>query len=144
MREANFYASSCLYWLCGFIWLHNGPLRTLLGGPSPQHEAPHERPGIGRSLGRIVIAVFVFYAGYFVYSMSTGKERMTQVCEQIRSGTPFDQLRAFAEEHGLDHQRLNRDTKVIYLAEKRTIGHYACRVDLEDGIVRAAAYNFAD
>lgn len=30
MREANFLASSCLYWLCGFIWLHDGPLRTLL------------------------------------------------------------------------------------------------------------------
>ena len=30
MREANFYASSCLYWLCGFIWLHNGPLKELL------------------------------------------------------------------------------------------------------------------
>lgn len=30
MREANFYASSCLYWLCGFIWLHNGPLKDLL------------------------------------------------------------------------------------------------------------------
>ena len=25
MREANFYASTCLYFLCGFIWLHNGP-----------------------------------------------------------------------------------------------------------------------
>lgn len=30
MREANFLASSCLYWLCGFIWLHNGPLKALL------------------------------------------------------------------------------------------------------------------
>jgi hypothetical protein len=30
MREANFYASSCLYFLCGFIWLHDGPLRELL------------------------------------------------------------------------------------------------------------------
>ena len=30
MREANFYASSCLYWLCGFIWLHNGSLKELL------------------------------------------------------------------------------------------------------------------
>ena len=29
MREANFYASSCLYWLCGFIWLHDGPLKAL-------------------------------------------------------------------------------------------------------------------
>lgn len=30
MREANFYASSCLYGLCGFIWLHNGPLKELV------------------------------------------------------------------------------------------------------------------
>ncbi|RLJ65186.1 hypothetical protein [Sulfurisoma sediminicola] len=30
MREANFYASSCLYFLCGFVWLHNGPLKHLL------------------------------------------------------------------------------------------------------------------
>lgn len=34
MREANFYASSCLYWLCGFIWLHNGPLRELINRPT--------------------------------------------------------------------------------------------------------------
>lgn len=29
MREANFVVSSCLYWMCGLIWLHKGPLRTL-------------------------------------------------------------------------------------------------------------------
>jgi len=34
MREANFYASSCLYWLCGFIWLHNGSLKELLVRPA--------------------------------------------------------------------------------------------------------------
>lgn len=34
MREANFYASTCLYWLCGFIWLHDGPLLTLLRHPA--------------------------------------------------------------------------------------------------------------
>ena len=32
MREANFYASTCLYWLCGMIWLHDGTLRELLPG----------------------------------------------------------------------------------------------------------------
>ena len=35
MREANFFASSCLYWLCGFIWLHDGPLKTLLKRKHP-------------------------------------------------------------------------------------------------------------
>ena len=35
MREANFYASTCLYFICGFIWLHDGPLRTLLARKEP-------------------------------------------------------------------------------------------------------------
>ena len=30
MRPANFLASTCLYWLCGFIWLHNGTLKQIL------------------------------------------------------------------------------------------------------------------
>jgi hypothetical protein len=34
LREANFYASSCLYGLCGFIWLHDGPLKDLLRRPA--------------------------------------------------------------------------------------------------------------
>ena len=29
-REANFYASSTLYFLCGFIWLHNGTVKELM------------------------------------------------------------------------------------------------------------------
>lgn len=29
LRLANFYASTALYWLCGFIWLHNGTLKSL-------------------------------------------------------------------------------------------------------------------
>ncbi|EGC17783.1 Uncharacterised protein [Kingella denitrificans] len=30
MREANAFASTFLYLLCGMIWLHDGPLRELL------------------------------------------------------------------------------------------------------------------
>lgn len=29
VRDANFYASSCLYLLCGFVWLYRGSLREL-------------------------------------------------------------------------------------------------------------------
>jgi hypothetical protein len=32
-REANFYASSCLYWLCGFIWLPKAPLWRIVRHP---------------------------------------------------------------------------------------------------------------
>lgn len=38
LRAANFMTSSWLYWLCGFFWLHKGPLRTLIrtGDASPE------------------------------------------------------------------------------------------------------------
>jgi hypothetical protein len=29
-RLANFYASTTLYWLCGMLWLHNGPIKELI------------------------------------------------------------------------------------------------------------------
>ncbi|MDR0233756.1 MAG: hypothetical protein LBI31_02990 [Zoogloeaceae bacterium] len=32
-REANFYASTCLYWLCGFIWLPKASLRQIVRNP---------------------------------------------------------------------------------------------------------------
>lgn len=35
-RLANFYASTTLYFLCGFIWLHNGSLRELIERKAPR------------------------------------------------------------------------------------------------------------
>ena len=32
MRPANFLVSTCFFWLCGFIWLHNGTLKDLITG----------------------------------------------------------------------------------------------------------------
>lgn len=32
-REANFYASTCLFWLCGFIWLPRASLRQIVTQP---------------------------------------------------------------------------------------------------------------
>jgi hypothetical protein len=32
-RDANFYASSCLFWLCGFIWLPKASLRQIVLNP---------------------------------------------------------------------------------------------------------------
>ena len=29
LRWENFVASTCLYWLCGFIWLYEGSLKSL-------------------------------------------------------------------------------------------------------------------
>jgi len=32
-REANAYASTCLFWLCAFIWLPRGPLVAIFRNP---------------------------------------------------------------------------------------------------------------
>lgn len=88
---------------------------------------------------------FVAYVAYFVYSMATGEERMTAVCQTINPGMTVEQLVLLAEEHGLGPRR-NLDTKTsnTYLAETRTFGRHACKVGLDAGIVKHSSYNFAD
>lgn len=86
----------------------------------------------------------LLYAAYFVYSMATGEARMTAVCRQITPGMSIRQLAALAEEHGLALRQLNADTRIAYLGEKRTMGRHACRVELKDGAVTGASFNFAD
>lgn len=145
MREANFLASFCLYWLCGFIWLHDGPLRTLLKGAGVAPVEAPERLSLWQIAARLGVATFLFYTAYFVYSMTSGAQRMTSLCAQIRSGMEVGELRVFAERHGLGPRRqLDAHTTLAYLAEGRTFGRHACRVELERGKVRSSSYNFAD
>lgn len=141
MREANFYASTCLYWLCGFIWLHRGPLRNLLRGTA----APEEALTMRRALSRIAGTAALFGTAFHVYSAATAEHRMTEVCRHITPGMGVEELRSYAERHGLGPRRnLGAQTQLAYLAEARTMGRHACSVELADGRVRQATYNFAD
>jgi hypothetical protein len=88
--------------------------------------------------------MLLLYVAYFAYSLATGKERMTGVCAQIGSGMTIDQLLKLAEDNGLGPRHLNAETKLAYLAEYRSFGRHACRVELNGGIVKNATYNFAD
>jgi hypothetical protein len=87
---------------------------------------------------------FLAYVAYFMYSMATGKARMTEVCSLMKPGMSVGQLSKLAEEHGLGPRRLNAGTTLAYLAESRTMGRHACRVELQNGVVKSATYNFAD
>lgn len=65
MREANFLTSSCLYWLCGFIWLHDGPLKTLVSRqtgdatrPAEITKHPHNRKPVSNHRHRVWSRVF--------------------------------------------------------------------------------------
>jgi hypothetical protein len=59
---------------------------------------------------------------------------------------PFSEVQRFAVEHGIDAPalRLNANSTVAYLAERRTMGRHTCRVDLESGIVKRSEYRFYD
>lgn len=92
----------------------------------------------------LAAAALLAWIGWFAWSMATGRERVTALCAQIRPGMTVGELAAFAEQNGLGPRRLNADTRLAYLAESRSYGRHACRVELERGVVTKADYNFAD
>ena len=145
MREANFLTSSCLYWLCGFIWLHDGPLKTLVSRQTSDATRPAEQLSIRTITSRLAITIILCGAAYFFYSAATGTQRVKQLCREITPGMTVDRLNDFAAEHGLGPRKnLNAQTKLAYLAETRTMGRHACRVELAEGKVKNVTYNYAD
>jgi hypothetical protein len=101
-----------------------------------------------RSLLKWVVRIagvgFLLLFGYFSYSMATGEERMTEVCRQMKPGISVEQLISLAKKFGLGPSMPKAETKLTYLAELRSFGRHACRVELQNGIVKNAAYNYAD
>ena len=84
------------------------------------------------------------FLAHFAHSMAIGKNRMTEVRSRIKSSMTTAQLRELAPEHGLGPRTLHSETKLTYLAEARSFGRHACKVELEAGVVMRAAYSYAD
>ena len=103
-----------------------------------------KRMGWGRRIALLFGVALLLYVAYSGYSQFTGKERMTEVCKQIRPGMTAEQLAGFAKEHGLGPGRPHTGTKLMYLAEARSFGRHACRVELDAGIVTIVTYDYAD
>jgi len=102
------------------------------------------RVGWGQRISSLAGLVLLLYMAYFTYSLATGKDRMTEVCNQIKPGMTIVQLIKLSEEHGLGHRNLAPGTKLAYLAEARSFGRHACMVELDAGIVKSATYSYAD
>jgi hypothetical protein len=99
----------------------------------------------GRRIGTVAgLMLLLPYLGYFAYSLSTGKDRMTAVCNQIKPGMAVDQVVKLAEEFDLAPRKLSVETKLADLAEIRSMGRHACKVELEAGVVKASTYHYAD
>jgi hypothetical protein len=101
--------------------------------------------GWGQRISSLAGLALLLYVAYYTYSLATGKDRMTEVCNQIKPGMTIVQLIKLAEENGLGPRRnLAPGTKLVYLAEARSFGRHACKVELDAGIVKSATYNYAD
>lgn len=94
--------------------------------------------------GRVAGTALLLFFGYFYYSLATGKERVSAICNQMKPGMSFDELALLAKKHGLGPGTPRRDATLMYLAEVRSYGRHACRVELENGVVKNATYNYAD
>jgi hypothetical protein len=80
--------------------------------------------------------------GYCAHGYGTAETRIRAVCDRIKPGMSWSELRTFATEQSL--KAPTRETGVNYLVEWRTFGRYGCKVTLQNGVVRASEYNFAD
>lgn len=72
----------------------------------------------------------------------SAEKRMRKLCGEIVPGTSFSALSEFADEHGFNPPQ--PDSSVTYIAEEKTFGRWACRVELKNGVVKSAKYNFSD
>ncbi|MCX7147719.1 MAG: hypothetical protein NT042_16410 [Sulfuritalea sp.] len=105
---------------------------------------PPERPAWRQWIVRLAGAGLVLYVVYFAYSLATGRERMTELCAQITPGMAVDRVLTLAQDNGLGPWRLDAETRLAYLAEARSFGRHACRVEFDHGRVTSASYNYAD
>ena len=80
--------------------------------------------------------------GFCTYSLGTAESRVRQICQEIPPGIPASSLLAFAQEHGLREPK--PESAVQFLAERRSVGRWSCRVEIKNGVVTKTELNGAD
>jgi hypothetical protein len=93
----------------------------------------------------VVLSIGLLLVGgiaYWVYGYATAEDRVKATCVAIKPGMAFAELKEFAISHDLLPPK--RDSGVMYLAERRSFGRHACKVLLEQGIVKQSEHNYAD
>ena len=98
---------------------------------------------LGQGLAILFGFPIVLAAGFFTYFLTTGEDRMKAVCVQVTPGMRYTELKEFALDQKL-RAPFKDDAAVVILADSRSYGRHACKVELEAGVVKRATYMFAD
>jgi hypothetical protein len=95
--------------------------------------------GIALSLIGLAVVVMSYCTNNFI----SAEARVKAVCEQIKPGMPIAELQLFGLDHGLGGLPYPQPG-INFMVEKKTAGRFGCKVVLEDGVVKEAAYQFSD
>ncbi len=101
-----------------------------------------KKPSITAILNKLVIVALLSGVSYCTYNFASAKKRVKALCDQITPGMSVAQLSEFSRKHGLTLPR--SDSGITYITESKTFGRFACEIQLSNGIVVDAQYNFAD
>lgn len=96
------------------------------------------KKGLGILFGLPILLSIVF----FYYFLSTGEERIKAVCAQITPGMTSARLKDFSRENRLNAP--GKESGVVFLAESRSFGRHACKIELDAGVVSSSDYSFTD
>ena len=96
----------------------------------------------GRTVMISIALNLIVALAYWGYGYATAEERMKATCAAIIPGMSFAELKEFARHHDLLSPK--RDSGLMYLAEGGSTGRHACKVILEQGIVKHSEHNYAD
>lgn len=97
---------------------------------------------LAKGLGVLFGLPVVLTAVFFTYFNVTGEGRMKHVCSEVKAGMTTAQLGRFIEDYNLNGKAA--DTGAVILSSPKSYGSHACKVTMEAGAVKTAAYHFAD
>lgn len=95
-----------------------------------------------RVSGLLVVFGILWLGAYYLYGYLTAATRLAALCAAVRPGTSVAELKTFGTRHGLIGH--TAESGEIFLVEKRTFGHYGCRILIERGVVTQSAYKAAN
>ena len=108
------------------------------GGDAGMTQALHPVRLIKNAIVLSVLAALAYGAWGFL----SAEQRLRALCPLMTPGISMDDLRQFAAAHGLNAPRST--SGVTFMVERRTFGRYGCRLEMADGRLLSASYNFAD
>jgi hypothetical protein len=79
---------------------------------------------------------------WMFYPYFGAEKRVRQVCELIKPEMTYVDVERISLDHGMSLP--GRYLPRTYIVENRTFGRYGCRIDMREGRVTAANYDFAD